>query len=211
MIPFHGGKGKPEAKQTQANQKKHKTQNQTKAQNTTKNKTSRSGMAYPNAAMKRSDQAAYVPRPEQVILEATAESQTLTRWPGGAKQKSRSAETRDPPSQDPGDRITKPYRHNKHQCTSIASICQAVWKTWRWNEGETKVKRKWDIQSEKKTAATSKGLSESSHVCFGDHHSHTQSPDCWRSVPHTEGQLGTLSLRYCSNLGCSPYVTKLNK
>ena len=31
---------------------------------------------YPNAAMKRNDKAAYVPRPEQVILEATAQRQT---------------------------------------------------------------------------------------------------------------------------------------
>ena len=143
LLWYHSTAGKERQRPTKHKQpktKKHRTQNQTKAQNTTKNKTSRSGMAYPNAAMKRNDQAAYVPRPEQVILEATAESQTLTRWPGGAKQKSRSAETRDPPSQDPGDRITKPYRHNKHQCTSIASICQAVWKTWRWNESETEVR-----------------------------------------------------------------------
>ena len=96
--------------------------------------------------MKRSDQAAYVPRPERVILEATAQSQTFKRWPEGAKQKSRSAETQDPPSQDPGDRITKPCRHNKHQCTSNASICLAVWKDMRvkrkWNGSETyRVKR----------------------------------------------------------------------
>ena len=55
-------------------------------------------------------------------------------------KKSRSAETQDPPSQDPGDRITKPCRHNKHQCTSIASICRAVWKIWGWTESETKVR-----------------------------------------------------------------------
>ena len=59
-------------------------------------------------------------------------------------------------------------------------------------EGEPKVKRRWDIQSEKKTAATSTGLSESSHVCFGDHHSHTQSPECWRSVPVRSFSLPTL-------------------
>ena len=64
----------------------------------------------------------------------------------GAKQKSRSAETQDPPSQDPGDRITKPCRHNKHQCTSNASICLAVWEDMRvkrkWNGSETyRVKR----------------------------------------------------------------------
>ena len=97
--------------------------------------------------MRRSDQATYVPRPEQVILEATAQSQSLARWPKGAKQQSRNAKTRDPPSQDPGDRIPKPCRHNKHQCTSNASICRALWKEMRvkrtWNECETyRVKRK---------------------------------------------------------------------
>ena len=63
-----------------------------------------------------------------------------------SKTKNRSAETQDPPSQDPGDRITKPCRHNKHQCTSNASICLAVWKDMRvkrkWNGSETyRVKR----------------------------------------------------------------------
>ena len=60
-------------------QTKHKTQNQNKAQNNTRDKTSRSGMIYTNAALRRNDQAAYVPSPEQVILEATAKSRTLTR------------------------------------------------------------------------------------------------------------------------------------
>ena len=59
--------------------KEHKTQNQNKAQNNTRNKTSRSGMKYTNAALRRNDQAAYVPCPEQVILEATAKNRTLTR------------------------------------------------------------------------------------------------------------------------------------
>ena len=55
-------------KTTRKQQKKHK--------NTTRTKTSRSGMTYPKATMKRNDQATYVPRPEQVILEATVQSQT---------------------------------------------------------------------------------------------------------------------------------------
>ena len=38
----------------------------------------------------------------------------LNKMTGGAKQKGRGAETRDPPSEDPGDRITKPCRHDKH-------------------------------------------------------------------------------------------------
>ena len=94
-------------------------------------------------------------------------------------------------------------RTNAHRSHRYAEQCEK-------HGCETKVKRKWDIQSEKKTAATSTGLSESSHVFFGDHHPHTQSPDCWRSVPVTKGQLGTLSQRYCCTLSCSPYVTKLN-
>ena len=40
------------------------------------------------------------------------------------KQKSHSAETRHPPSQDPGDRIVRPCRHDLHQCTSTRSICR---------------------------------------------------------------------------------------
>ena len=34
-------------------------------------------MTYPKATMKRNDQATYVPRPEQVILEATVQSLTF--------------------------------------------------------------------------------------------------------------------------------------
>ena len=126
MIPFHGEKRKTQ----QPNQHEQATKphrNKTKEnKNTTRTKTSRSGMTYPKATMKRNDQATYVPGPEQVILEATAQSQTLTDDREAPSKKSRSAETQDPPSQDPGDRITKPCRHNKHQCTSIASICRAV-------------------------------------------------------------------------------------
>ena len=79
-IPQRKGKTatKKQTKNT-SKQKKHKTQNQNKAQNNTRNKTSRSGMKYTNAALRRNDQAAYVPCPEQVILEATAKSRTITR------------------------------------------------------------------------------------------------------------------------------------
>ena len=55
-------------------------------------------------------------------------------------KKSRNAETRDPPSQDPGDRKARPCRHDEHQCTSIASICRACEKMRvkrPWNESET--------------------------------------------------------------------------
>ena len=34
-------------------------------------------MTYPKATMKRNDQATYVPGPEQVIIETTAQSQTF--------------------------------------------------------------------------------------------------------------------------------------
>ena len=37
------------------------------------------GMEYPMAAMRRNDKAAYVPSPERVILETTAQGQNLTR------------------------------------------------------------------------------------------------------------------------------------
>ena len=36
-------------------------------------------MVSPMAVMRRDDKAAYVPSPEQVILETTAQSQNLTR------------------------------------------------------------------------------------------------------------------------------------
>ena len=143
MIP-RWEKKNTATKNTQASNKtttkKNKQKTQTHKQNKTRTKESRWNDIF-KAVMRRSDQATCVPRPEQVIHEATAQSQTLTRWPRGAKQKSRNAETRDPPSQDPGDRITKPFRHDKHRCISIASICRAVWKTkwWnsKWNGSET--------------------------------------------------------------------------
>ena len=63
-------KGKTATKQAQPAQQK-------KAPHTTKQKQNITEWnGYPNAAMKRNDKAAYVPRPEQVILEATAQRQT---------------------------------------------------------------------------------------------------------------------------------------
>ena len=59
-------------------------------------------------------------------LETTKNKQNITRMGRRVpKQKSHSAETRDPPSQDPGDRIVRPCRHDLHQCTSTTSICRA--------------------------------------------------------------------------------------
>ena len=56
---------------------KQRSDNQKTAPHTTKQKQNITEWnGYPNAAMKRNDKAAYVPRPEQVILEATAQRQT---------------------------------------------------------------------------------------------------------------------------------------
>ena len=141
-------------------------------------------MVYPKAAMRRNDKAACVPSPERVILETTAQGQNLTRWPGGAKQKSRGAETRNLPSQDPGDRITKPCRHDRHRCTSIASICRAVWKTRWWNKGETEVRyTEWKEDSSniyRPLRVLSRVLWQSSSKC-----------SCLIVKPVMEGQLGT--------------------
>ena len=63
-------------------------------------------------------------------------------------KKSRNAETRDPPSQDPGDRKARPCRHDKHQCTSITSMCRACEKM--------RVKRQW---TDSKTYRVKKPLS----------------------------------------------------
>ena len=63
-------------KPTQASNKTTRKQHKKKHKNTTRTKTSQSGMTYPKVTMKRNDQATYVPRPEQVILEATVQSQT---------------------------------------------------------------------------------------------------------------------------------------
>ena len=168
MAPFHDRKQKTATKK----QKKNNSQNtQTKQKQKTgkpknKNRTPQLGMVYPKAAMRRNDKAACVPSPERVILETTAQGQNLTRWPGGAKQKSRGAETRDPPARIP--EIASRSRAgmtstDAHRSPRYAEPCEK-------RGSETKVKRKWDIQSEKETAATSTGLSESSHVFFGNHH-----------------------------------------
>ena len=71
MLPFHGEKRK------NGNQTSTTSQTKKKAPHTTKQKQNITEWnGYPNAAMKRNDKAAYVPRPEQVILEATAQRQT---------------------------------------------------------------------------------------------------------------------------------------
>ena len=175
-------KQRPRKKTNSQNTRTKQKQKTGKPKN--KNRTPQLGMVYPKAAMRRNDKAACVPSPERVILETTAQGQNLTRWPGGAKQKSRGAETRDPPSQDPGDRITKPCRHDKHRCTSIASICRAVWKTRWWNKGETEVRHtEWKGDSSniyRPLRVLSRVLWQSSSKC-----------SCLIVKPVMEGQLGT--------------------
>ena len=63
-------KGKTATKQAQPAQQK------TAPHTTKQNQNITEWNGYPNAAMKRNDKAAYVPRPEQVILEATAQRRT---------------------------------------------------------------------------------------------------------------------------------------
>ena len=63
-------KEKTATKQAQPAQQKTTPHKTTQKQNITE------WNGYPNAAMKRNDKAAYVPRPEQVILEATAQRRT---------------------------------------------------------------------------------------------------------------------------------------
>ena len=63
-------KEKTATKQAQPAQQKTAPHKTTQKQNITE------WNGYPNAAMKRNDKAAYVPRSEQVILEATAQRQT---------------------------------------------------------------------------------------------------------------------------------------
>ena len=101
MAPFHDRKQKTATKKKKNNSQNTRTkQKQKTGKPKNKNRTPQLGMVYPKAAMRRNDKAACVPSPERVIHETTAQGQNLTRWPGGAKQKSRGAETRDPPSQD---------------------------------------------------------------------------------------------------------------
>ena len=63
-------------KEKTATKKAQPAQQKTAPHKTTQKQNITEWNGYLNAAMKRNDKAAYVPRPEQVILEATAQRQT---------------------------------------------------------------------------------------------------------------------------------------
>ena len=144
VIPQRKTRSKHQKKQTKKHHrsnKKNKTQkqpanrNQTHPQKNHKTVEWRHHELQVKNAITRQLMCLVPSRPSIETTEGQTQK-TLPDGPTGAKQKSCNAETRDPPSQDPGGRNARPCRHDKHQRTSTASICQACEK----DECETTVR-----------------------------------------------------------------------
>ena len=154
-IPHGKQKQRPNTKKQHKQTKTGKPANKTKNTKTKQPTQPGRGKSITTLLVRRSDQAAYVPRPEQVIHRSNRRTKPSKSpdEPTGAKQKSRNAETRDPPSQDPKRGRAGMTSTNAHRSHRYAGRV----KRWGWNDSETIVRH-----TEWRNHSASARLSESS-------------------------------------------------